>query len=323
MSQFKYNNGPIATYLAVCEDIKDPKKMGRVRVRVMGIHTELKAWADLKKLPVKHLPWAMPCYPVNGLGSIDELCDFQVPKQGSILLVTFLDKRYQKPVYLGSMPRIPLEKPGWSKGFSDPDRVHPDTWHLGESPIPRLARNEKINLTIIPIKKSRIKTAVDCNGATWDEPPTEYATEYTKSRVIQTEKHIIEIDDTPGAERVHIWHGAETCDEYFPDGSKVKWINGNKYKITIKDDNLLVEGDKNSHVDGNLNIHVVGDVNLLADGDVTVDATNITANATMAAKVTAMTIEAEAQMSITAKAMSATVQAQNISLIGNVTVQGN
>ena len=142
-------------------------------------------------MPVKHLHWAIPLYPPNSLGTIDELCDFQVPKKGSIVLVTFLDKHYQKPVYLGVMPRIPLEKPKWSKGFSDPDGEHP--YKLNESPISRLARNEKIGETIIPLKRDRVRTGVDCNGVTWDEPPTEYNTQYTKNRVIQTEEHIIEI----------------------------------------------------------------------------------------------------------------------------------
>jgi hypothetical protein len=62
-------------------------------------------------LPVEHLPWAVPVYPPNANGTIDEISDFQVPRQGSVVLVTFLDKHYQKPVYFGTMPRIPQEKP--------------------------------------------------------------------------------------------------------------------------------------------------------------------------------------------------------------------
>ena len=49
------NNDPFLWWLGVCEDINDPLKLGRVRVRVVGDHTQSK-----KKLPTNGLPWATP-----------------------------------------------------------------------------------------------------------------------------------------------------------------------------------------------------------------------------------------------------------------------
>ena len=319
--QFEFDKGNVALYLGVVEKIWDPLKMGRVRVRVFGIHTEIKKWAGLKGLPVEKLWWAMPMFPVQS-PTIDQLCDFQVPKQGSIVLCTFLDPYYQKLVYLGTMPRIPLEKPRWSKGFSDPDGEHPNL--LGESPISRLARNEKIGDTIIPLKRERVRTGVDCNGITWDEPPTEYNTQYTKNRVIHTEEHRIEIDDTPGYERIHFWHGAETCDEYFPNGDKVEWINNNKYTIIVADNNVKVEGNNNIHIDSDNNIHIYGNSNIKVDGNTIIDVGgNIEATAGGNVEVTAGgNIEATASGSASVTASSASVTAGSIDLNGTIACNG-
>ena len=47
-------------FIGVVEDRKDPKTLGRVRVRCLGYHTE-----DLIKLPTKDLPWAHPMNPIT------------------------------------------------------------------------------------------------------------------------------------------------------------------------------------------------------------------------------------------------------------------
>lgn len=43
-------------YRAIVEDNADPLKVGRVRVRIFGIHS-----LDPEETPVEHLPWAEPC----------------------------------------------------------------------------------------------------------------------------------------------------------------------------------------------------------------------------------------------------------------------
>ena len=43
-------------YRAIVEDNEDPIDIGRVRVRIFGMHS-----LDPKETPVDHLPWAEPC----------------------------------------------------------------------------------------------------------------------------------------------------------------------------------------------------------------------------------------------------------------------
>ena len=47
-------------FVGVVEDRNDPKFLGRVRVRCLGLHTE-----DTSKLPTADLPWAHPMNPIT------------------------------------------------------------------------------------------------------------------------------------------------------------------------------------------------------------------------------------------------------------------
>lgn len=260
-------------HLGICEDNNsDPLKVGRIKVRVFGIHTEIKTGEiDNKLLLPKELPWAIPAFPIN-TQSIDGMSDFQVPKNGSIVLVSFLDQEKQQPIYFGTVPKIAQTKPDFSKGFSDPNKEHPSSEYLKESPVSRLARNEKIDKTVIQTKRDSIITDVDCKEETFNEPETPYNAEYTKNRVIETEAgHFVEIDDTSGAERIHIYHKSGSFQEFHPDGHYVENIKKKRTTIIIDDDRIYIEGNKNIHITKSENIHIEDSQNILIDKDKDVD----------------------------------------------------
>lgn len=244
----------INIYIGICEDNNsDPLKMGRIKVRIFGIHTENRdSEEDQKQISINDLPWATPIFSIQS-PTIDGFSDFQVPKTGSVVALLYLDEDKQKLVYFGTLPRIVKELPDWTFGFSDPDKKHPSENYLNESPISRLARNEKIDQTIIQTKRNSIKNNVDCFKASWNEPPSDYNAEYTKNRVIETEKHIIEIDDTDGYERIHIFHKTGSSIEMQHTGDVVDRINKSKYTIILQDDNILIEGNKNIKINGSEN----------------------------------------------------------------------
>ena len=54
-------------WIGVVEDNNDPEKLGRVRVRCLGLHTENK-----NELPTEDLPWATPMMPLTS-GSISQI----------------------------------------------------------------------------------------------------------------------------------------------------------------------------------------------------------------------------------------------------------
>jgi hypothetical protein len=133
----------------------------------------------------------------------------------------------------------------------------------------------------------------DGNG-TWSEPTTPYAAQYPYNKVQQTESgHVMEFDDTPGAERIHVFHRAGSFIEMHPDGTVVYKTMKNNYMITMADSFVKVSGNCHVSVDGDATLHVKGnahiqsekDVNIQANGDFNVHATNINMRAKKTAKL--------------------------------------
>lgn len=101
----------------VVEDVLDPMKAGRVRVRVVGYHSP-----DKEELPSGDLPWALPIMPVTSASTtgIGNSTTGLVP--GSVVIGFFRDGHLaQQPIIFGSIPGIPLQgPPGSSYGYGDP-----------------------------------------------------------------------------------------------------------------------------------------------------------------------------------------------------------
>ena len=94
-------------FVGVVEDRADPERIGRVRVRCLGFHTE-----DKTSLPTEDLPWAHVMHPVTdpsmqGLGNTPS---FLV--EGSWVVGFFRDaQEKQQPVIIGSLPGTPSNDP--------------------------------------------------------------------------------------------------------------------------------------------------------------------------------------------------------------------
>ena len=103
---------------------------------------------------------------------------------------------------------------------------------------------------------------------TWEEPPTPYDADYPYNIVSQTESgHVTEIDDSPGAERIHVRHRTGTYDEMQPDGSRVTHVFGNNYHIVAKDENVTISGVCNITINGDANLYVKKNLRQVVEGD--------------------------------------------------------
>ena len=85
-------------YTGCVEDRSDPLKMGRCRVRIVGLHTESRI-----SLPTEDLPWAYPIMPVTSAGTSGIGSAPLGPVEGTWVLVTFMDPDEQMPMMLGTM----------------------------------------------------------------------------------------------------------------------------------------------------------------------------------------------------------------------------
>lgn len=130
--------------------------------------------------------------------------------------------------------------------------------------------------------------SVDPSVATyWEEPPSGYAAKYPYNRVIETASgHSIELDDTPGAERIMIWHhsgsyiqltGTSTTHKNMSDTYQIDernhhvFIGGNNV-VTIEGDSyVLVKGNKVEEIEGDYKQIVHGNIQVGGGGRVEIN----------------------------------------------------
>ena len=145
-------------FVGVVEDRKDPKTLGRLRVRCLGYHSE-----GLDKLPTKDLPWAHVMNPitsatVSGLG--------QTPLgavEGTWVVGFFQDGAdAQQPIIIGTLPGVPSELPDIDSklGFQDAvNGIYPK--YKDETDVNRLAVNdEDLPHSSLTIRKADLTTKI-------------------------------------------------------------------------------------------------------------------------------------------------------------------
>ena len=97
------------------------------------------------------------------------------------------------------------------------------------------------------------------DGHTWSEPFSPWAAIYPYNHVHQTESgHVIEMDDTPGHERLHWYHRTGTFTEMHPSGIKVDKIVNDYYNIVLGSQFAHIEGTDCITIDGQQQVFVKG-----------------------------------------------------------------
>jgi len=263
-------------FVGVVEDRNDPTKTGRLRVRVLGHHTSNKI-----DLPTEDLPWAMAVLPTTspGISGLGQSPSFIV--EGSWVFGYFRDENFQEPVILGTLPGLPSETGNPNKGFYDPNRRSTDEdeadyelsvypRNINEPDVNRLAVNdeEKPAASLVQRQAARLENIptadVDAVGNvaasdtdTWSEPEISYKAVYPLNHVFESESgHIKEIDDTPGAERIHERHRTGTSTEMRPNGDLVTLVKNDNYSITGNNNKAYIAGDSDITIDGRHKIYI-------------------------------------------------------------------
>lgn len=114
--------------------------------------------------------------------------------------------------------------------------------------------------------------------STWDEPASGYSAKYPYNRVLQTATgHSIELDDTPGGERIMIWHRDGSYIQI--TGSSTSYKNmGDKYEVNERNNHvyiggnniITIEGDSHVLVKGNKVEEIMGDYKQIVHGNIMV-----------------------------------------------------
>ena len=223
-------------YFGIVEDINDPLKLGRVKVRVHDIHT-LSSGGSKYNIDTVDLGWSNVVLPtttpgINGKGHSVNLNARVLWKEGDVLpdgkaigdervtgsLVCgiFLDRTLQEFMVIGSLPTK-------SHGQEDNNlRVRGEANpHVGE-----------------PIGVY--------------QPKNVYNPIFPNNNVYETESgHVKEYDDTEGYERITERHRSGTQYEIIADGSKNETIVRDNYRLVVGQDTLEVTGNVKIILDEN------------------------------------------------------------------------
>ena len=255
----------------VVEDRQDPQKLGRLRVRCVGIHTDNK-----DDLPTSDLPWSQLIHPItsSGISGLGSSPGFVV--EGTWVFGYFRDGyAMQEPMVIGTLPGKPVELADVSKGFYDPNGVYPK--YKDEVDTNRLATNDSANPHLgLELRKLTRKTGVPTadfdivavedhvsteiaasDGDTWNQPDIPYSAVYPYNHVFESESgHIMEIDDTKDNERLFTSHRTGTSQEIDKDGNQVNIVKGDHYNIISGKSQAIIEGNSDITIGGRHKIFI-------------------------------------------------------------------
>ena len=259
-------------YYGVVESRADPKQLGRVRVRVLGIHTE-----DKVQLPTADLPWATVLSHDGANSGLGTTPSFFV--EGTWVLVGFFDDHMQEPYIIGGLPGIPSTKSSnyATEGFTDPNNTYPVAINVSDvhenargsiTALSPAARDSirKVSIPSADFDGFEIATVgsnlavAQSNGGTFDEPLVvngTYKPTYPNNHVYNTESgHLLEFDDTTDQKRIAIIHSAGSYQEYSNDGTYVSHVVSKMFEIVSSDKSSLCEGDVIETIDKSLKLKV-------------------------------------------------------------------
>jgi hypothetical protein len=159
------------------------------------------------------------------------------------------------------------------RGFVDPSGIYPKRYN--EPDVSRLARGV-ITDTCIEKKRRALLKRREAGYSVISEPQTQFNAKYPYNKVTETiSGHVIELDDTPGYERVHIFHSSNSFIEIHPNGSYVVKSKKDIHMVASEDVQMIADGSLRAHIGAdaevsimnNLTIRIHGNTKINVDGN--------------------------------------------------------
>jgi hypothetical protein len=260
-------------FIGVVEDVSDPEKLGRVKVRIFGKHSE-----SYEDMPVKNLPWYTSVMPMTNPGIAGQGKTIGA-QPGSWVFGLFIDgSDEQEALILGTVAGNSGGPPSINTGFSDPRRINPPVAG-SDTPVTTVSdlQNKRVaNRTInIPIARKPALSALNEGEELPEEQsistpnPADYANPvypYNNAEVFKG-GHAVEYDSTPGHERYSHMHRSGTATDITADGEKIEHITGDGFTVYKKQNTVYIVGNCNLTVDRDINVKCGGDYVLDIDGN--------------------------------------------------------
>ena len=276
ISEFKH-------FVGVVEDRFDPEKLGRLRVRCLGLHT-----SDKNKIATADLPWASVLLPTTsaGISGLGQSPSFIV--EGAWVWGYFRDgdSLMQEMVIVGTLPGRPAELGNTESGFYDPnfrldedgnpttisvypkEKEEPDTNRLAvndpdkpHSTLGQRAIARFFNQNIPTADFDEIQPNIAASDTdNWSQPAITYNAVYPYNHVFESESgHIKEYDDSFTIDedgvrtnhyRIHERHASGTSYEIDTAGNRIDLNMASYFNITQKDNKHYIKGNSDVTIDG-------------------------------------------------------------------------
>ena len=158
------------------------------------------------------------------------------------------------------------------RGFSDPNKEYPKYEYLGLPDVNKLALGDMTHNSFTIKSNKRVNNIPLPNTTqTWDEPSPNYGASYPYNQVTETEAgHVIELDSTPGAERIHVFHKSGAYIEIDVNGSMIRKVIGDNYEIIDRNNFTYVRGSHCLTVEGKMSMLVKNSAHIVAEGGLSV-----------------------------------------------------
>lgn len=260
--------GNFVWWLGKVEDIKDPKMLGRVKVKIFGYYE------DIKK---DELPWAMVMGPIQSASYKQVGYSPTGMLEGTTVVGFFLDgEAGQVPLVIGTLYGEPdendvhqlsrEEKKGQKNSWGGGGWQHPGTSYAGKYPECHTIATENGVILELDSTKGKERYAWEHPKGTWSEATHEgdFIHHTKKDHFVGVEKD----STTMIAKDANIWVGGNATIKV--DGNVDIEVKGN-YKAKI-------DGNYELKIGGTRKIEVGGTVDEKAGGNHTVKAPKIYLN---------------------------------------------
>ena len=267
-------------FIGIVVDILDPLKAGRVKVRILNEHF------NSTNIENADLPWAVLMTPTTSASKNGNGISPTGIEADSYVIGFYLDGMEKAiPVVIGTFH---LPKRGGDDLAND---------------VSYLARGEG------SVKKERSQY----------EPQDPYKASYPFNKTMTTlSGHVVEIDDTPSHERIHVYHKSGTYLEISSDGTIVTKTPTNNIEVTVKEKIVVVEnGDLSmSAFNGNIFVYAKNEYSMTAEELISMNSKTSTLTASES-----MSIDGSSSLKLNGD--SVTITASNVTIESPVTIKGN
>jgi uncharacterized protein involved in type VI secretion and phage assembly len=228
--EFDYLKDPIF-YKGVIEDNDDPKGYGRVRVRVLGVHTDAK-----EDVPTSTLPWANIARSLDFGGLKHGIGISSIPQIGTWVYVFFEMGEYDRPVIIGAIAGFDVANQSLDYDYM--------TKHTIRTPSNHIIQIDDLNHEMRILHDNGSEVLI--NPANILITSVTDRTEMTIGKYEQTVMQTIQIS---------------------ADGS-ITINTGQKFNLNVNGDtNINTKGKTNIHSNGDVNISTNGKTDVKSVGD--------------------------------------------------------